>query len=196
MEAPKALLDLAGRSVIAHVIDRLRALVSKTYLVVNEPDSYRFLGLPLVQDVEPFQGPLVGLYSGLKACRAPWVLVVACDTPFLEPGLLQLLLTGPRAGLILLPVAEGEPQPFPGLYSARCTGPIEELLKAGRKAMRDFIAATPHSVMDEPEVRRLDPELRSFFSLNTRDDYRRAQQLLATTKPRNAGSGHGGEDAP
>ncbi len=178
MGADKALLPLGDLSVIEHVLRRLQPMVAGLYLVVNKPEPYRFLNVPLVQDITPGQGPLMGLYSGLRACPAPWALAVACDTPFLEPGLLQALVDRRGATPVVVPVIKGNPQPLPGLYSTDCIATIERLLREGHRALRDLLGAAPLMLLPETQVRSLDPELRSFVDLDTLEQLHQARRLV------------------
>ena len=46
MGADKALQPLGGKPVIAHVLERMDALVDHIYVVANDVASYSFLGVP------------------------------------------------------------------------------------------------------------------------------------------------------
>ncbi len=69
--ADKAFLPLAGRSLIRHVLDRLRPQVDSVILSANG-DASRFdgLGCMVVPD-EASQGPLSGILATLRHARAP-----------------------------------------------------------------------------------------------------------------------------
>ncbi len=177
----KALLPLGERRVIEEVVERLQAVLQTVYLVVNDPEPFTYLGLPLVHDEVPHQGPLMGLYSGLLACPTPWALVVACDTPFLEPRLLQGMIEHQRHSPVLMPLVTGEPQPMPALYSKECIPAIRRLIERRRRALRGLVTESQVTLMEEAEVRRLDPELHSFFDVDTMEDYRQAQSLASMT---------------
>lgn len=85
----KGLIELAGRPVLDHVIDRFGAQVSHIVLNANgDPDRFAGYGLPVVPDtVDGFAGPLAGVLAGLSwavenAPEARWVATAATDTPF------------------------------------------------------------------------------------------------------------------
>jgi molybdopterin-guanine dinucleotide biosynthesis protein A len=88
----KALLPVGGVPLIERVVAALRPLATDILLMTNEPAPYAHLGLPCIPDEQPGYGPLMGLYSGLKAVRHEAVLLVACDMPFLNPALLARLV--------------------------------------------------------------------------------------------------------
>ncbi|RYI32819.1 MAG: molybdenum cofactor guanylyltransferase MobA, partial [Acetobacteraceae bacterium] len=63
----KALLPLAGRALIGHVLDRLEPQVERVLISANgDPGRFSWLGCPVVADVAP-QGPLSGVLAAVKA---------------------------------------------------------------------------------------------------------------------------------
>jgi molybdopterin-guanine dinucleotide biosynthesis protein A len=90
-------LMLAGRSMVAHVIDRFRPQVAR--LVLNAPlDRYVDVALPHAPDPVAGQpGPLTGLLAGMHwaqahAPQAEFVATVPVDTPFLPDDVVARLL--------------------------------------------------------------------------------------------------------
>lgn len=178
MGAPKPLLPLGGRTLVEHVVAALEPLVSGVIVVTNDPESFAFLGLPTVADAEPGRGPLMGLYSGLRACPTPFALAAACDAPFLAPALLKALIARRREDAMSLPETERGPQPMPGVYPTAIAPTIAKLLAEGRAAMRDLTASTQVELLTKEEVRALDAEGRSFKDLDTPEDLAAAQAML------------------
>ena len=179
MGQDKALISLGERPLIEHVVHRIKPLVAGVSLVVNEPEAYQFLTLPMVRDPESHQGPLMGLYAGLMACPTPWALVVACDTPFLQEPLLSKLLENGEGKSAVVTELGGEIQPLPALYSASCAADIGALLQAGHRSLRDLVSSVPVHVIQEADVRALDPNLHSFLDLDTVEELREAETIYS-----------------
>jgi len=176
----KAALKLGGKPLAGWVAQALAPLVSELWLITNRPLEHLSLGLPLLTDLEPHQGPAGGLVTALFYARTPWVLAAAVDNPFLAPPLLEALVR--RAG-------EGNPaavvcrspsglEPFPGLYSVRLLSRLEAFLKMDRRPTR-FLEVCRPLVLPWEEVNLLDPQGRTFFNLNTPEDLARAEAWLA-----------------
>ncbi len=132
------------------------------------PSSIRF-----VLDQQSDMGPLMGLYSGLHACSTTHALVTAVDTPLLQPALLALLLEQPRTEEMLVPVVENVPQVLLALYPRSLLPSIEERLQSGRRDPSSLLQTAPVRFLYEPQLRVVDPDLRSFANINTPEDFAR-----------------------
>src|SRR3990172_921049 len=92
----KGLLELAGRPMLAHVIERLGPQVGRMVINANgDPARFSQFGLPVVADtVTGFAGPLAGVLAGMRwsAANAPaarWIVTAAGDAPMLPGGLVS-----------------------------------------------------------------------------------------------------------
>ncbi len=179
----KAALCLAGKPLARWVAEALAPLATTLWLVTNHPLSHLALGLPLVTDLRPFQGPAGGLLTALFYARTPWVLLAAVDNPFLAPALLSELAA--RAARTSRPaVVCRSPrglEPFPGLYSVRLLPALRDFLQTERSLTR-FLEGCYPQIIPESEVLALDPLNRSFFNLNTPQDLAQAVTWLFEPK--------------
>ena len=179
----KAVEPFAGEPLLRRVIRRAAAGVNSDAVIVVVADAARAAALPLAPeqrtaiDAFPGRGPLGGIYTGLAAARTDWSLVVACDLPFLSPPLLQHL-AGLRDGVdAIAPVIDGRPEPTHALYSRRCRPAIAARIQAGQIKAADLFDDVAVRYVDETEIRRFDPDLRSFFNINRPADLARALEL-------------------
>ncbi len=89
----KALETLAGRPLIAHVLERLAPQVDDIIINCNRhQDELAAFGHQLVSDeTSDFPGPLAGIAAALPHCKHELILVTPCDTPWLPADLYQHL---------------------------------------------------------------------------------------------------------
>ena len=149
----KGLLLLAGRPLVARVLDRLQPQVGAVSISANrQVDSYAAFGHPVLADENgDFAGPLAGVLAALSACRTPWLLCVPCDAPMLPLDLAQRLhdaaareeavgavaCTGPGDGNGLLQ----QVQPTFLLLHQRLVLPLRETLARAERSVQCFAAA-------------------------------------------------------
>jgi len=115
----------------------------------------------------PGAGPLAGIQVGLRTAKHPWCLVVACDMPFLNPDLLDYILSLAPGHDVVLPRYGGYTHQLHAAYGKTCLPYIEEQLSGGDYKIDRFFPQVRVCHVAEPELRRHDPDLHSFFNLNT-----------------------------
>jgi len=170
----KATLQLDGQTLAHLAAAALAPFTATRWLVTNHPQAHLPLGLPLLTDLRPFQGPAGGLTTALFYARTPWVLVTAVDNPFLAPALLAELAAwaGRTSRPAVICRSPSGLEPFPGLYAVRLLPVLKDFLQAERRPTR-FLDICRPQILPESEVLALDPEARSFFNLNTPADLAR-----------------------
>lgn len=140
MGRDKAQLELAGRSLVARAADVLQRVCGEVWLACGSSARYAELGLPLALDSLPGAGPLSGLHSGLERARTPWLAVLACDMPGVEPEVFEALLAeAQRRDLdaCLLATAAGL-EPLCAVYHTACAGAAAAALAAGERKLTSF----------------------------------------------------------
>lgn len=172
----KASVALAGRPLIAHVLDRLEPQVDRVLISANgDPSRFAEFGCPVVADAAP-QGPLSGVLSALTAAAsmgATHVVSTPVDTPFLPGDLVpQLLLAAESApeGLALAADPTGD-HPATALWPVGLAPALAAFLNAGEAKVTRFTAA--HQAARAPF-----PDPRAFLNLNTPEDLADAEALL------------------
>jgi molybdopterin-guanine dinucleotide biosynthesis protein A len=196
MGRDKAFLELDGKPLIAHVIDRVAPLCTETILVTNDAPAYARFGLRVIGDVYPGKGSLGGIYSGLHAAHTHYVLAVACDMPFLNQALLRYLISLAPTADVIVPRARDlssnvlrdtlRPQPLAketnlhpmhAVYSKRCLEPIRAQIRADDLRIIGFYDKVQVRVVEPDEIDQFDPQHLSFFNANTPDDFEFAKSL-------------------
>jgi molybdopterin-guanine dinucleotide biosynthesis protein A len=188
MGQDKALLPLVegGPPMLAIVLDRVRAIADDVMIVANDSPRYEPFGARIAPDEHVGVGALGGIHAALRHAEHQHCLVVACDMPFLHPGLLARMASEPRAYDVLAPLLPGESRQRTGglvyqtlhaIYGKSCIGPIEEELAAGNRQVVGFFSSVRVRTLELSEVQRWDPALRSFFNANTPEALATARRL-------------------
>lgn len=147
----KPLVLLAGRPLLAHVLDRIAPQVDAVAINANGPAGrFAAFGLPVLPDPVPGQpGPLAGLLAGLDwaAARGADGLVTAPgDAPFLPPDLVARLRAAWRdTGRPAYVVSEGpggtQAHPITALWPTSLAPALRAALAAGERRVRVFADA-------------------------------------------------------
>lgn len=191
-ETPKPLLDLGGRPLITHVLDRMPEEASPILVSAND-DRFDFLGLPVVPDrIAGFAGPLAGLdaAAAILAARHPGVTHLIClpgDTPFLPSDLAEKLTVGLAAnggGRTAVALSRGALQPAAAVWTLSALSALSGFLASGAKAsIRGFLDHAGYDTVEIGDVPAQDaPGGDPFFNLNTPAEHE-AARLFLSRKP-------------
>jgi len=168
MGTDKASLLLDGQTLLQSVMATMQQLFPQVIVSVRQPRAG--IDLPQVCDEQPNGGPLAGLVASLGKIETPWAFMVACDMPFVVPGVVELLAKYRLQHQAVVPVVHGHPQPLAAFYAASCLGPLRASLAVQQKSLRNVLKQLDVRYVDEAEMLEADPLLRSFFDLDTPQD--------------------------
>lgn len=178
----KCLLPLAGRPILAHIVERLRPQVRRVLLNANgDPARLADFGLPVAADpLEGLGGPLVGVLAGLEwaAAEAPdcrWVVSLPGDGPFLPRDLVARLLAAVESGADLASVSSGgNANPVVGLWPLSLAPALRKaIVEEGLAKVDRFTARYRLALVDWPD-QPVDP----FFNANRPEELEEAERLL------------------
>jgi molybdenum cofactor guanylyltransferase len=177
MGADKALLELAGQTLLQRTLELGRA-VSEDVRIVGAHEKFGEFA-PVVEDKYPNRGPLGGIHAALASTSSEFNLVVAVDLPFLEKRFLQHLVAEALASDAVVTLARGGGlQPLCAVYRREFAVLAEQALAAGRNKIDTLFAQTSVRIMEEDELARFAFSPAMFDNLNTQEEWERARQRL------------------
>ena len=182
----KAVEPFRGEPLILRVIGRMKQVAKDIVVVANDGRRIAELDLPegvsSVVDRYPGKGSLGGIFTGLEAAKTSWAAFCACDMPFINPTLYRELLSRRDGSDAVVPLIAGRPEPIHAIYSRACLEPIRSKILADDLKIAGFFGDVNVSYLAEKEVRTIDPDLRSFFNVNTQADLEVAASLASTER--------------
>ncbi|SUZ91413.1 uncharacterized protein METZ01_LOCUS44267 [marine metagenome] len=182
MGQDKSMIPLGDKRMIERVLDKVGEVCSELIVVTGKGYDLEWLkalyNIQQVEDVEIGAGPLCGLYSGLLASTNEFNFVVGCDMPFLNTSLVKWLLSEAGSNDVVAGVVNGEKQTLHAVYSKNCIQAIRTLLSSERTSLKSLLEQVKTRLVPETELKIRDPELRSFYNINTSIDLFNAQKFL------------------
>jgi len=125
----KSFLKIGDKTIIERVRDFLQGIFQDVILITNDPEEYKFLGLPMFEDVYRHKGPLAGIHSGLKHSKTNLNFIISYDLPLMTKEMINYLIEYKTNKLITVAKADGFIQQLAGKYSKECLSPSEKILK-------------------------------------------------------------------
>ena len=170
--------DGSQRTLLGHVVATVSRLTEDVVLVAN--DDPGISGVRVVGDLYSRSGSLGGIYSGLAAAAHNLAFIAAADMPFLNPSLIRDLVGRASRADAVVPVTDGRPEPLHAVYRKAVLRPARRRIVSRELKVAPVFGAVKTVWVPEAKVRLLDPDLRSFWNLNTPDDYARALALASS----------------
>jgi len=131
----------------------------------------------LVRDELPFRGPVGGIYYGLRAAGAEFAFITSCDAPFLNLALVRFLTTRISHWDVIVPYWQDRFQPLHAVYRTQIAPLLAEQLERNELRPVTLFERVRTLKIHESEIRRFDPDGRSFVNMNTPEDYQAALEI-------------------
>lgn len=183
----KGLLLLANKPLIKHVLDALGNVVDEKIVIVSSKTQAESYAKVIASEVKVFvdegnvQSPLVGALKGFEKVRNEYALLLPCDTPLISKDIVSLLFDlCPNKSAVIPRWPNAYIEPLQAVYRTKIAlEAAEKALNEGRVNMQSMVDKLRGvRYVSTIVLRQLDPELKSFFNVNTPMDLRRAEQML------------------
>jgi molybdopterin-guanine dinucleotide biosynthesis protein A len=185
----KALAEIDGKPLLVHAVRNLQSVVDEIVICVNDKgrkaqhkqilEKHGFEANFVIDVESTVGGPLLAILSGLRRVSADYCLIVPTDMPFLSAKVANYMLKIAERADVAVPMwPDGTLETL--LMALNCKNALEiiETLCLLSKSHADNIArGASKLLLISPlrEIRALDPELRSFVNINSKEDLNRPQ---------------------
>lgn len=185
----KGLTNLANKPLVKHVINAVDKIVDEKIIVASSSAQAENYAKILDSDIKfiadqnkKAQTPLIGALTGFGKAAGEYSLLLPCDTPFISKEIISLLFelcVGKNAAIPRWP--NGNIEPLQAVYATKhAFKAAEEALaeeKLNLQAMIDKLRNIRY--VSTLVLQQLDPELKTFFNVNTPLDLRKAEYLIS-----------------
>jgi len=187
----KGVLALADKPLLRHVVDTIDPVVDETVVVTNSQErvtKYAKITRSDVRfavDVCESRSPLVGALTGFGVAHGKYSVLLPFDTPFVSCEVVSLLFELCVSRAAVIPRWPNEHiEPLHAVYQT------EQALEAAKSAVAEE-KMDVRAMIDKLRgvryvstlvIQQLDPELRTFFNINTPADLERATVIVKARK--------------
>jgi molybdenum cofactor guanylyltransferase len=179
----KAFISVGGIRILDRLYQIFSDLFDEIILVTNDPGQFVKWDLTIVTDIFPVRSSLTGIHAGLFYMKNSFGFFAACDTPFLNKDLVEVLLENIEINKdIIMPETTAGVEPLCAIYSKRCLNTAEHHIKQNKFKIQRALGKHQWKIIPESQLRTKDPELKSFFNINTPADLARAEQIATAGK--------------
>lgn len=175
----KALTEVGGVTILDRILSLFESLFDEIILVANDPGDYLDRDLIIATDLFPDRSSLTGIHAGLFTATRPHAFFTACDAPFLKQAVVEAILERIEPGDdVVIPETDAGIEPLCAVYSKKCLIPAERNLRRGNFRIRRMFKKLRVRTVSQKVLSERDPDLISFFNINTPEDLDKAGRIL------------------
>ena len=152
--------------------------LSDDVMVVSKNSNkfqFNYKEVRFIEDETSKQSPLVGIVTALSNALHETTFIVAADTPFLSQELVSYLWEQTSGYEITVTKTLEKINTLFGFYHRRVLNTFKANIADGNYKLIDIYPALNVNILDDIDIlRQHDPDLMSFFNINSREDYAKA----------------------
>lgn len=173
----KALVEIAGKPIIEHIIQRTQLLGQcDTFLITNSPAAYSHLNLMMYADIYPNCGALGGIHSALQHSKSEHVVVIACDMPFISTDFITYMFQEIGDNDAVVPHINEQIHGLHAIYHRRCASIIQQQIEQENLKVRELFQHLTVKYLDEDAIMRFNEDGLALLNINTPQDLAQAKQ--------------------
>jgi molybdopterin-guanine dinucleotide biosynthesis protein A len=118
-------------------------------------------------------GPLAGMLAGFESACGEYVFTVACDMPYLNRALIDMMFNMVGEHDALIPISEyGTKEPLHAVYRKdTMLEAIEKALEEGNRSILSPVSFLENVIyLDSEIIRTIDQDFKSFVNINAPSD--------------------------
>jgi molybdenum cofactor guanylyltransferase len=164
MGQDKALLKVDGDPMIVHIATKLKELFGEIIIGSNNQKHFELTQCRVIPDEIEDRGPLMGIFSCLKASSNNINFVMACDIPSINVKLVGEMIELSNHYVVVMPISGKEKlEPLFAVYNKSIIPKIEYVLSNGGSKIIDILPGL--------NVKFIELGEKNIANLNYPDDY-------------------------
>ncbi|AFH50508.1 Molybdopterin-guanine dinucleotide biosynthesis protein A [Ignavibacterium album JCM 16511] len=179
MGTNKSFLKIGNQTIIERIVDLMKSIFSEVIIITNSPEEYRFLNLPLFEDIYKWRGPLAGIHSALVHSTTDKIFVLSCDVPLMSREMIEYIANHKSEKPIVFCEAAGYHQPLVGVYAKVIMKEVEKFiasLEINDKSFHHFLKNAVAEIIHPKKLSFYRDEL--FFNVNRPEDFKQLKKYF------------------
>ncbi len=187
----KGVLELANIPLIKHVVDAISLVVDETIIVTSSQERITQYAKAITADVQfvidvcQSNSPLIGALTGFGVAHGRYALLLPFDTPFVSKEVVSLLFELCLNKAAAIPRwSNCQIEPLHAVYQTKLAlEAAKSAVAEGKLNVRAMIEKLRGvRYVSTLVIQQLDPDLHTFFNINTPADLRKANAMVKLRK--------------
>ncbi len=178
MGRDKATLPLKNQPLIAYVHRIVKRALTDVVIVSKHHETIEGIDSPILKDILPRDGSLVGIVSALLYAHVDYVFVFGCDMPFLRNDTILCMMELAHGQDIIIPRTPAGYEPLHAIYNRSCLPHMLRAIDHGEFGIFRLFPFLSVKVVEEPAL-FLNHGVSIFTNINTEEDLELAERIVA-----------------
>jgi len=171
-----------GQTLLEGAVRKLRKIFQDIVIVLSPNETLSSFQKLVVYDEAEGEGPLMGIYTGLKSIKNEKSMVMPVDTPFVSVEFVEYLVECSNDFDAVIPLWNKGLEPLVGVYSQAVIDDLQNWKESGNKmAPHLFLGSLSKQRINfiyESDIRKFGNPEKLFLNINTPEDLKKAQSLI------------------
>ncbi|UZE92233.1 MAG: molybdenum cofactor guanylyltransferase [Methanosarcinales archaeon] len=181
----KSLLQIGKRTMLEHVMENISDVIDEAIVVARDEEQGKAIiskigAVDIAYDSIPGYGPVAGMLAGLKKARYEHVIALACDMPFINSNVVSHLFSLVEGYDAVVPRwPDSRIEPLHAVYDTeKMARACEKAIEGGKGNIVAPLSTLRTYYISIEEIKKIDPELRTFININTANDLEVVRSLF------------------
>ena len=166
----KLIYNYKGKPLIEHVIDVLKPIFKKVYIITNDNEKLSYLNLPIYSDIIQGLGPMGGILTALSYSETELVFCFAGDTPNINSDFIRYMISISDQHDIIVPHFEKYYEALHAIYRKSCIPVIKDYISRGNYKIIDMYSEVDTRLVEKDEIVKYSDVYMLFKNINYIDD--------------------------
>jgi molybdopterin-guanine dinucleotide biosynthesis protein A len=176
MGKDKATLNFGDGCLLEEIYHRVRTVFDDIIIVSGRHRSIEGVDAPVVGDVLPAKGAMVGIVSALMHAGTSHVFVLACDMPFVDEEAVRAVVEAWEGEDVVIPKTDTGFEPLHALYGRSCISYMLNAIQHGNFKIRSLFPYINVKIVKNHRA-FFEGGGMAFTNVNTRLELRKAAEI-------------------
>ena len=169
----KGLLKINDEYLVCHLESLAKKYSNHVLVNVNRNiNTYESLGLNVCKDfMDGFQGPLAGMYIGLKLAKTKYIITMPCDGPFVKKNYFQKMIEIEEGFNINVAYDGDRIQPVYSLINCDLVDSLDQFLKTGQRKIDKWYSNCSTNQIDFSDDKKM------FININDQNELKKYENI-------------------
>ena len=169
----KGLLKINDKYLVCHLESLAKKYSNDVLVNVNRNiDTYESLGLNICKDfIDDFQGPLAGMYTGLRLAKTKYIITMPCDGPFVKKNYFQKMIEIEEGFNINVAYDGDRIQPVYSLINCDLINSLDQFLKTGQRKIDKWYSNCSTNQIDFSDDKEM------FININDQNELKKYENI-------------------